>query len=357
MDYQFASYEPRFRAQLIDLYAEVFNESRETSAAYFRWKYEANPYIAEPLFTVALQGERVIAMRGYFGGCWSAGAASVLVPVSGDTAIDPAHRGRWLFDRMMRFALTDLSERGYPYIFNFSGNEAVRLLSLRSGWRQLATYDPWERRAITRGPQAWVARTRRYVRRRLGGRSPGLAALGHVPASALGGARVASAPQPAAMAELVARNRGERLGHVRDEAFYEWRFRDPRYRYRFLTLEGEAGLAGFFVLQQQRSGGWVNVVDWCAENVDAWSTLLRASLASRLSDIQIWSANLPEEYRDELQRAGFGPREDAPADAATHPGMLITHTEHAPAEHWEIEGAPLLDADRWDLRMAYSDGY
>lgn len=363
MDYELASYEPGMRDELVALHARVFGGRRRFSDAYFRWKYEENPSLPAPLFTVALAAGQVVGMRGFYGARWTADSTgeSVLIPVGADTAVTPEHRGRRLFEQMMRFALDDLRARGHEYVFNFSANQAVRQLSLRAGWRALVPYGPLQRSGTRLPGDGALATARRRLRgrlgRRLGWTSSEFAAFDRLTPGADGGVVVSSDARSQAMAELVARTRGGQLGQLRDAAFFAWRFRDPRHSYRFLFLERGDRLAGFFVLQQLRGGGWINIVDWAIEDAEARSLLLRAVLAVEQADTRIWSATLPDGFLEELRAAGFASGSEAQLAARSRAAMLVASTDGQPSEHWALDGVPLLDAARWDLRMAYSDEY
>jgi GNAT superfamily N-acetyltransferase len=359
MDYRYSSWDPRYRRQLVDLFGRVFGGEPVQNEAYFRWKYEQNPYLPEPLFAIALEGERVVGMRGFYGGSWTAGSgtAPLVVPAGADTAVDPDHRGRWIFEGMMEHAIGELRARGFEYAFNFSANRSVQVLSQRAGWRKLLRYDAWQLRPEPSALRVWSDRAARKLRRRVGRAAPELARLDRRFASPRQGVSVASQPRPVEMAALVADTRAGRLGHLRDDAFYGWRFRDPGSDYRFLFLERGGNLDGFFALEQRRRGGWINILDWAVRDAEATRRLLEATLVSG-AEVQIWSATLPAAFLEELRAAGFAlGAAGAPGRPANPQGPFITATDDRPSEDWAIEGLPLLDADRWDLRMAYSDAH
>ena len=360
MEPEFVLHDLRFRARVIDLRRRVFGGSRSFNEAYFNWKYEQNPYLKDPLFSIALDDDRVVGMRGFYGARWVAddAATSTFIPAGADTAVDPDYRGRWLMQRMLRSARDEFAGRGYEFAFNFSANQAMRMLSLRAGWRRLAPYDDAQlTRQTRRGARAWVARTGQRLRRRLNLRSPEFASLDRLGSPLAGDVTVAREVRPDAMADLVAHRRRPQIGHVRDAAFYAWRFHDPRFAYRFLFIGSETELEGFFVLQQARGGGVVSVVDWCAKSAAVRSHLLRALVATTIGRIQIWAATLPHDFLGELHAAGF--REGGHVDSAKRPlpGMLIGATGTAAPESWQLGGQALLETEHWELRMIYSDAY
>jgi GNAT superfamily N-acetyltransferase len=355
-DYAFRPYDPSLRDQVIGLQRLAFGGSTASNDAYFHWKYEQNPYVAEPVFTLALEGERLVGMRGFYGARWSAGpgATPVDVPVGAETAVHPDHRGRWLVDRIMRVALPDLAARGYPYAFNLSGNPAVRAISLRAGWKPAAPFATWRRARPPRGLRAAYLRLRRQARRALRIPAGDLTTLHE--RRDLTGVTITNNPDPEAMAQLVERTRDGRLGHVRDAAFYRWRLRDPRAIFRTLELREAGRLGAFLALAQRGSRGNVIILDWAAEDPARLAPLLDLVVAAPLRAIAIWSTTVPPDVRALLAERGFAPAEE-PAPPGREPALLAVPTAPTDDPTWSLCDHPLLDQTCWDLRMSCSDAY
>lgn len=354
MGYELAGYDPALRSQLIDLRGRVFGGSRTTNERIFAWKYERNPYLAEPLFTIAMDGDRVVAMCGFYGGSWIAGGATALIPSGAETAIVPEHRGRWLILEMMRFGREHLTSRGFDYAFHFSANETVRVLSARQGWQRVAPYRFAQLMPNQPGRLAGrVEHVGERIRGRLGVTSSAFVALQQ---RAFGGVVVSAESRPEEMAALVELERDERIGHARDAAYYRWRFEAPVYNYRFLYLENQSGLDGFAVLQQSRGGGVVSIVDWCARSKDARMNLWRVAVGSGEDRLQIWTAGLTDEVAQELASSGFQLSDWVEDLRRPSPAMMVVGAEPL-SERWQLGGMPLLDSKCWDLRMLYSDSY
>jgi hypothetical protein len=151
-----------------------------------------------------------------------------------------------------------------------------------------------------------------------------------------------------------------RLRHVRDEAFFEWRFRNPLCRYRFLFLEtAEAELDGYLVLQAPvwRYRNEIRLADWEARTPAGRETLLR-TVVERLAPpvAAVWSATLSGEVRELLTRAGFAPVRRGTEEL--RPSILAKLVqEDAPETDWFVAGRSLLDLASWDLRMIDSDNF
>lgn len=392
MTYEIVRYQPGFRDQVLELQTHLWSPDLAVNDAYFAWKYEQNPYLDAPFLHLAVSGGRVVGMRGMYGASWQVGQPSgqFLAPCAGDLVVDPDHRDRGLAAAIIEAATHDLSERGYGYTFNLSASPATQLGSLRTGWCstgpvEVARWRPGPgpirarvRAAAGRFPPlaAAVRAARRPAEHRsrdcpAGQRDPfddldRHAAPGHRAAS--GPVSLEHAPRPAAMAELVERiGLDRRIRHLRDEAYFAWRFRNPLSRYRFLFWTG-ARLEGYLILRAAARGPdiAVSIVDWEATDARARGDLLRTAIRwGRFAELTIWSATLPPDAKRLLRQAGFtilsaaGSLGRAFRSGASRPVILVRRLGSLPLEEadWAIAGVQPADLDDWDLRMVYSDTF
>ena len=361
---------------MIRLQRDLWCPDLAANSAYLAWKYEQNPYTDGPRSYLALDGDEVVGMRGLFGVRWEVGVQPAILPciAAGDVVVARAHRRRGLFRRLTEAALEDLGGAGYRYAINTSARPVTFLGMRDMGWRVSAPVEIWRRdtlRARAGGPLRRavhrVPLARRYVGR---GTLPFLPATDS-PFAALdaAGARprgaqpiaIERAPRPEAMTALIARiGHDGRLRHVRDGAYFAWRYRDPLRRYRFLFWD-EGGVEGYLVLQAfgDTRRPEVSIVDWEATGAAAREGLLRAVLeAGRFDSIWIWTVGLPPDQKALLRACGFRPEMDG--EAARHqgwPGLLLMPLAAPEAEDLAAGERPLLDPASWDLRMIYSDRY
>lgn len=372
MRYDIVRYQPALRAGLVALYRDLISNDSRLNDAYFRWKHEDNPYAPEPLVYAALMRGEVVGMRGFLGARWHLGDSGVLANwlAACDLVIDPAHRGRKLSQQIMSFALADLASRGYRVTLNWSGNPVTRSLSLRAGWRLVGTYATcqiqtprasrsyrWAKR-IRQWPIVW--RTTPALLRvilppsfdrldaawsRSSGANPG---IGH-------------APLPDEMSELVERlGATNRIRHVRDPAYYRWRYRNPLCDYRFVYWR-EARLEGFVVLQLRRDGNGadIRVVDWEASRAQILDEIFRRIVAVGGFDVlSMWTATMPERLANTLAALGFSERDESRNGTSYHPGLMAIGSDEETIRKAGLDEARLFSAfERWDLRMAHSDAY
>lgn len=312
-------------------------------------------------------------MRGFQGSRWRSGNGDARVPWlhACDLVVDPAHRGKHLFYRIMRFALEDLAKRGFGLTLNWSANPVTYSASLRSGWRLVGPYATWE------------IRTKRAARaRKIGHRLSTLPLawrLAGVPAAialrrgfgafdaawstapAIGSSlSLATASEPEAMSELVARAGTRSIQHVRDATYYDWRYRNPAGEYRFIFARGER-LEGFLVLQLARLGNAadIRIVDWEASGPETLETMLSGIVQSGGFDmLSIWTATLPDDFTSSLRSLGFKQKDESRGVSYYRPGLLAIGAAGTDVLQSGPHDAEMFsDLGKWDLRMAYSDAF
>ena len=150
MTYQIVKYGPEFRNQILGLQAHLWGKDLALNSRYMEWKYEVNPYLNVPMIYVAMNGDKVVGMRGYFGALWQIGQPGTkhVVLCAGDLVIDPQHRSRGLFRQLSNFAVADLSRLGHKLVFSLSVSPITFLGSLRMDWRNVGSYQTFRREKV-----------------------------------------------------------------------------------------------------------------------------------------------------------------------------------------------------------------
>jgi GNAT superfamily N-acetyltransferase len=366
--YELVRYEADLKPQVAALQCHLWSPSTALNLAYFEWKHERNPYIEEPLVYLARCNGQVVAMRGFAGTRWRVGAGDdsreFTALYADDLVIAPEHRNRGLLTKVMAKAFEDLSGSPFHYAVNLSPGPLSYLTALTGGWRSVGLMGPMRH-------LSWRTVLHR-ARTRLGRRMPLLAprereqapfadidAAWATRSGAYAGLSLEQAPRCAEMAALIARVEDERVRHVRDATYLQWRFQNPLSRYRYLYY-GRQSLEGYLVLQEYSSDyadrHVVNIVDWEASSLDIHTELLRAAIAlTRERELFIWSATLPATLTGLLVRNGFRLRpEPRSATELRHVLMLRPIRDVRSAGSWLFEDLPLAELRSWDLRMLYS---
>ena len=372
MTHDIVRYEPGLKAQVAELQRYLWGHDVALNRAYLEWKYEQNPYIAEPLICLAVNSGQVVGMRGLFGSRWEVGTGSetALVPCADDFVIAPEHRNRGLVAQIMSRTLDELASTGCRYAFSLSAGAVTMIASLASGWRGVGSMREAQRKTeglldrlpagLRKVPILWryaeaVARIQHRLERPLFMSLDRRAQRLRAPHGAR--VRVEQTPRVEAMAELVRRlGHDGRIRHVRDERYLAWRYRNPLHEYRFVYWERER-LEGYLVLQATRRdpGRGINIVDWEATSPAIREELLLAAVRwGGFSQLTIWTATLPGDMLPVISRAGFVPVASG-SRRSTSPTILVWDVQRQmPAQDIVLGGRRLLDPASWDMRMVYS---
>ena len=158
------------------------------------------------------------------------------------------------------------------------------------------------------------------------------------------------------MANLVSRVEHKAgIRHVRDERFFEWRYRNPLADYRFIFWDRASAPEGYLVLGNRIGRSSIYIADWEATDPEVLGGLLQAAIAwsNPRQDLQTWSATLSPERAVALAQAGF---EEAPTPSRYSGRLLARSLGDVEAGGAEATlPRDLADIRDWDLRMIYSD--
>lgn len=382
-DIAFVEYDPCYRDQVIELQKTLWDTDIAHNSAYFAWKHESNPYNESPVLFLGVRKDRVVAMRGFWSTRWRLGAAgrmmTVLQPC--DSVVASGLRGQGVGTAIQRVSQQRLADRGYELLLSTSAFPALaHIYSKNAVYRSVGTYRPmrWQttptavlrrvdhllQRTISGVPGLWRLAERKFVSP-LVDKGGLVASVTAFPSGSTvgrdGRVRIEDAPRPDEMAALVARpGHDGRMTHVRDRAFFDWRYRNPLARYRFLYREDD-GLEGYLVLHARRfkHPGEVSIVDCEAMSGAVRRELLQAATAcAEANTITVWSATLSEPERGDLETAGFRLFNDARGASGYLPQLYLAALTGAAADAGFVrDGWDLSDMASWDLRMIFADNF
>jgi hypothetical protein len=150
--------------------------------------------------------------------------------------------------------------------------------------------------------------------------------------------------------------RDGRIRHVRDTAFFTWRYANPTRQHRFLFCDRDGRLEGYLALARWRACRLPNlpfhIVDWVGSSREVRGELLRWALRiARFPEVGMWFATRSPEERAVLEREGFEPTDLGFRERGLPCFLLKRLGPPAPAEQWTIGGGSALDLSRWDIRL------
>ena len=357
MTYHVRRYDTADRDAVLDLQSLHWGPERSLNDQLFAWKYERNPWQRTPRLYLVFHGEELIAMRGFYGSRWEAGSPPETfdIPCAGDLVIRPEHRDRGVFTHLMRFVMDDESTADAPFFFNLSAGAPTRLGGLTLGWRDIGPIPRvrWER------PTSVLDRFALKEPADMDSFSGIDARLRANATTIRGSVELSAEVRPVEMATLVRqRSHDGRIRHVRDEAFFAWRFQQPGIRYRFLYHTAGSTINAYLVLlaRGRDDNGQVKVVDSEGDRAPLFRLLDTALRDCGFRRVVCWRDSLAGITTSELDRQGF---REVPVKsmAESFPTVMLLPNKHrSSAMDWKLGGRDGRDARNWDLRQSYSDG-
>jgi hypothetical protein len=335
-EYRIVTYSPEFRPQILELQNHLWGHDFLLNSKYFAWKYEDNPYIQDPILYLVMSRKNLVAMRGVFGSRWKFRDDTFTIPCLADSVVIPEHRKRGLIGLINKYALGNLSAKGYQHVFGLSAGPAIYHSFLKFGARDIGKLKILTLAQTDKSNGSF---------QRVGVSHP---------------VSVSREPLCEAMADLNAKvNNPNKLGHIRNKEYYRWRIRNPLSEYYFIYI-GADSICGYMVLQTSvktgRSRG--KIVDWAIDDESLLLVLLRAAIDANISErLEIWACTLTSEQIALLKEIGF-----RCAGAAWNASGYIRTIQFRPTtkkpiskRQWQLGDCLLTDKRNWDLRMIYSD--
>src|ERR1019366_5118132 len=227
------TYSPRDRNSVAELQQLLWQGGRDGNIRYLEWKYVQNPYLDDRYLLLAWANDTLVGMIGAFGASWEIpDSAQMMLPCLSDTVIAASHRGSSLFRLMLNVLTERMAGDGVPWLLDFGDQPAGPAMLMR-GWKPIG---PW---AIARTGPRQAAHASNH-----GLLSGDLERVG--PRSGLH-LKFADTMSPVAVADVIAKAQPtDRVRHVRDATYLEWRFRNPLARYYHLSAGGDA-MAGYLL--------------------------------------------------------------------------------------------------------------
>jgi len=370
--YQFVKYDPSLKRAVAEFQTGLWSPDPDRNLRHLEWKYEENPYPGGHIL-LALDGDAIVGMRGFYPSLWEVGAPTRRVPllVADDLLVGEEHRNKGLLSELMRAARDHLRKSGERYVINISGGPITVIESLATGWRSAGLLGPIARK---RSRFTQYPKLRQWVRRHI---SASPAKTGHqldepTPFSRLHRGQacdqtalsprveIDDRPRISAMIDLIGRlGHDGRWRHVRDELYLRWRYRNPLREYRFLYAGDDLALSGFLVLRRaidrDPPSQEVSIVDMEAINEEVKSALLSVAVRKGgFDDVAVWTGTLSGHTQNELRRLGFS-LDAARLTGSGRPCILVWSLDQDEGDaRWHLDGTPLLERSAWDMRSIYT---
>lgn len=363
-DFEIVRYTPDHRQQVAELQTRLWFDDVERNLSYLQWKYHENPHAEEPLAVLAVDGDRVIGMRGLFGALIEFGQPSVRMPIflAGDLVVSDDWENSGVFPALMDAVMHELRRRGHSHLLSFGATNKTMLAQLATGWR--ATAPLGESKRLRRDARLrlrnWLAakpllrRLARVVPKEQRER-PFVELMRRHRRGVAAPLTWSDVPRCRDMAALVARlGYDGRIRQVRNEAYLRWRLSNPMHsRYYGYWVEDE--LEGYVILEAHRHHlRQMYLLDAEASRPEILVAILKhLTSITPGSTLTAWTHCLPGRLGDQLADFGFVPRAPQTALGASLPCIMARNVGDV-ASDTLLPDADLADLAQWDMRRLYN---
>ncbi|WP_435346447.1 GNAT family N-acetyltransferase [Haloarchaeobius sp. HRN-SO-5] len=351
------------REAFLDLYRPIMGSA---SPEWFDWKYVENPAVSHVpvLVAEAESSGELAAARPQVPYRMVVDGEETLALRFGDTIVHEDHRRRGLFTATTTEAMDYYRRHPPAFAFNFP-NELSEPGYLKSGGHVVEEIPTHYR---VQDPAGLAGKADSSVLARVANAGAGVvdAATAAVDAARRvpDGVRVMrhERPPPGRLAALADGSNEPGIHARRDEAFYGWRFRNPRWEYRAYVAERDGeDVAALVTGTGERDDAVVTNVmepvplDPGARPRDATRALFEAVVRDAdESDVVAFAGRSVD--RSLLRRFGFLPDDRRPLSAVTSPSRHVAYDltrEDEPS--WRVGGLELRRPENWALTLSEHD--
>lgn len=352
-EYEIMPYQPEHKSEVVDVLAPLLRGDGESRSAYVTWKYDENPHAGRPLGVVAFHGGRAVAFRGCFATRLQIGRSEEHVGVLsfGDACVDPEHRRRGLSVAMGDFVTRELAGE-YPIFLNTTCGKMSYPGYVRMRFHALAPKTHLNRYGLI--GLAGAART--------ADRQVPLSEAG-IGTGTFGDVVVSHSARPAAMAAIMAREERPdgKLHLCQDEAFFRWRFANPRKEYVFYYLLKDGEEAAYVVMGLSPNNRRGYILDCADGGSSSLGELLRCVVALKhFSILSIYHFCATGRLSGIVKGLGFKAGGLLPFIERKKRGVFPVMVRPASPDHteddWIVSGLDIRNIDAWAFKGIWSDG-
>lgn len=340
MEFEYRKYREEDKPKVLELLSGLWNMPYEKKLAYFNWKYEQNPYTDSPLAYVALDGDKIVAFRGYM-------AQPIIIKnnilynaVICDMITDSSYRRKGLFYKLTNFSIEDiLSNRHCLISINSSSGGPTSFGYIKLGWEPLierehifsfnlfSKYKPISSTRLRQKDNEFID--------------------------------IDNNARSHEMASLFKKNRNEKLFVLdKDEKYIKWRYSNPLKVYNFLYYYVGEKLVAYCVFDK-RGYDKFDLVDYETENKYYLKKILkviRTKISPKL--ITHWTSNHNDMiYKNKFEFGFIKIPYLYKTKKFRKPPVLIRPIceDITKEESWLIDGQDIRYSKNWALMKIMSD--
>lgn len=245
-EFVFKRYNPQYKKQVIDLLDGLWHFDREEKLRYFKWKYEDNPFTDDVAGFIALDGEKVVAFRGYMVQPMRMGNMDFLNAQLADTVTDSNYRRMGLFRSITQFSINELEkDRRFGVSLNSSSGGPTLNGYLKLDWRPLSEREHLFRISFNGLVRRFIRRVRPFEEA-----EEKKSNLSFILSKENRPKEISSLPFDYS-----------RISHSHTTEYYDWRMRNPHNKFVYAYLYRDEALTAYYILVDL-GGGRYDIVDF-----------------------------------------------------------------------------------------------
>jgi GNAT superfamily N-acetyltransferase len=355
-EYIIRPYQPDDKEEFLSLFETVMGKKRTTD--WFDWKYEKNPYVDHVPMIVALNEGTVIGARPLFALPLVINGEQDIALQPGDAMVHPEYRRQGLFSRMMEQMVEKYSE-SCPFYFSFPNSlsepahikHGSQIVSKRSSYYRIENPSSIAETRTDRDMIQLISRigtpiAKKYYRFRD-------AITGEGELSTI---RTESDPPVADLAALYRTSVPDKIHAFRDEQFYQWRLKNPDWKYTTYIAGGDAGLEAAIITGTSVDSDSIITKLTDVVPVETAPDSVLVGLISQIladhSETDLFvapSQGIPDSV---LKKFGFHPDTTPPLSFLA---SQTTHVVRTLTTSWTHNGMNITNPDNWLLTFIEED--
>lgn len=254
-------YTPEYKDRVIDLLDGLWHFPREEKLAYFKWKYEDNPYTESPMCFIALDGEKVVSFRGLTVFPLRINGQKYLTAQASDMVTDPEYRRMGLFQSVSRFGI-DFMKNNPEFVvsMNTSSGGPTGGGHIKNGYKSISEREYRLRFTLTGLFNKLRNRPLKF----------------HNVKVIFNSNIIVINTTPNLDAILSLEYKYDKATHDHSKTFYNWRLNNPKANYKYAYYFDTVGNLVAYIIFQDLRGARYDIIDFNYSDVECLRDLLNS---------------------------------------------------------------------------------
>ncbi len=263
----FCKYKSTYKSSILKLLASMWEGMLpEEIQQKFEWRYEKNPYSDNNIYIyLACNGEQVVGFRAFVVQLFKLGEVQYKVFNPADAIVDSNYRRMGIFTQLNNLFLNDIQNISNTIILNTSANQFSSPANLKQGWMPMNYISKFGYQINLRFLLSQTIKLNKNKVKEI---------ETVIKYKNKGHFVLTNKLHLDALIELNDINRNKDIiTHIRDKAFYQWRYAYKKQNYCFAYYYKREKLDGYLILKKLPFGQML-VQEYMFKNLTAFKTLI-----------------------------------------------------------------------------------